>query len=168
MADESCPTLLVVLPDYCVCCIVGAAQLRLEGWPERRSAPLTSRHSIHLDSPFLPKRGLDHLAGSVVALELLDPFGSHSFGERAQYFLPNIFAPMSPLSAMNSSGLMESLEIGESRTRKASACSLRKETWKSVESPPPSFAVGFGRASPPSYASSRIREPISASDITFA
>jgi hypothetical protein len=69
----------------------------------------------------------DHLAGSVVALELLDHLiATHSESEFSTFFRQlhaDIAADRDELQ-----GLMERLDIGESRTRKASAWLAEKMT----------------------------------------
>jgi hypothetical protein len=69
----------------------------------------------------------DHLAGSVVALELLDHLqATHSEGELGTFFTQlraDIAADRDELQ-----GLMEHLDIAESRTRKASAWLAEKVT----------------------------------------
>jgi len=69
----------------------------------------------------------DHLAGSVVALELLDHLNAaHSESELGAFFKQlssDIAADRDELQ-----GLMERLDIGESRTRKASAWLTEKMT----------------------------------------
>ncbi len=56
----------------------------------------------------------DHLAGSAVALELLDQLeATHSDGTLGDFF--SSYAPMLPQIATTSKGLMQRLHIGDSR-----------------------------------------------------
>jgi hypothetical protein len=69
----------------------------------------------------------DHLAGSVVALELLDHLSAtHSKTELGTFFRQLRFDIAADRDALQE--LMERLDIGESRTRKASAWLTEKMT----------------------------------------
>jgi hypothetical protein len=69
----------------------------------------------------------DHLAGSVVALELLEHLVSSYAGTRLESFFKNLTAEITA-DREKLEGLMSQLEITESRPRKASAWLTEKVT----------------------------------------